>query len=440
MALHRPQLPLPPTLNACPTAPSVSVSCPPSDLTPSLSPPARKRKLPKIKNKKLVPAGSPPVQAQADLQGGSSLGSPPDCNASPPPGLTPCLSSCPPDKYCNKDTPKDMALPQLPPTANARPTARDAHACPSPRSHRRLLGSGYFRNTSVDRLLGSGSSYLSRGRFDPIPEHSVSYWYPAGEQLTDHRGDHRGDDRQPSDTVDNFTLPPGAAVRVVETGEQVDVLPTLGGGQKKKKIKNKKLDVQQVEAAGPVQTHVEADLVQGGSSLGSPPGCLALPTLNPRPLGSLSPPPSDVCPPLGLVPPASRPASDCSTSSTNVGRGAPDFVEQFRFKEVFLFLLGAILAVPFWRVCPYFRELCEQIEIAIIVVLIVRWCPRHLRVPTGDVGGDHSNSSYKWLAPTPTTSICPGGKRKQGRPGNKQGADNESGSDNVENNKSPARQ
>ena len=54
----------------------------------------------------------------------------------------------------------------------------------------------------------------------------------------------------------------------------------------------------------------------------------------------------------------------------------PHFVERFHLKEVFLFLLGAILAVPFWprRVRLDFGELFEQIVVAIIVVLLVWWC------------------------------------------------------------------
>ena len=107
-----------------------------------------------------------------------------------------------------------------------------------------------------------------------------------------------------------------------------------------------------------------------------------------------------------------------------------DFVSpRFPLKEVALFLLGALLAVPFWprRVRLDFgwawEELCEQIVVAIIVVLIVLCCPRHV----GDAGGDQS--SYKSLHPTPIWKKGSPGKarRRQREPDN-------------ENNKSPARQ
>ena len=188
-----------------------------------------------------------------------------------------------------------------------------------------------------------------------------------------------------------------------------------------------------------LEAYVQADLHQGGSSSSLSPDFLCPPpsliTINPPPPDdnraqqpqsnatsieslsrieegelvdfgsppglSLCLPPSVVCPPLGLVPPAS-PRSDCSTSSssrnTSVGRPAPrppDFFKQFHLKEVMSsLLLGAILAVPFWpsRVRSVIGELCEQIVVAIIVVLIVVQCCSSHPDETGD------RSSYKWLS------------------------------------------
>ena len=100
---------------------------------------------------------------------------------------------------------------------------------------------------------------------------------------------------------------------------------------------------------------------------------------------------------------------------------------RFHLKEVALFLLGALLAVPFWprRVRLDFGELCEQIVIAIIVVLIVQCCPRRA-VPTGDHtwwGRPDSQAgaeSYKWLAPTPMWKRKRGPSRKAKRRGDNQ--------------------